>query len=70
MTNGNLSAWLEVSSNKQKKKTRYCSSINYQTAYLDNLDNERSWIGKYVELDQRKRRLRLYSNEVCQFFSF
>jgi hypothetical protein len=34
---------------------------------LDNLDDERSWIRKYIEFDRTKRTLTFYSNDVCNF---
>ncbi len=37
---------------------------------IDNLDDERSWIRKYIEFDRTKRTLTFYSNDVCIFFRY
>lgn len=62
----NISAWFDVTS-KKKIPLRYLPRFVF---YLDNLDDERSWIRKYLELDQTKRTLTFYSNDVCNRFSF
>ena len=36
---------------------------------IDNLDDERNWIHKYIEVNQTKRTLTFHSNEVCHLLS-
>jgi hypothetical protein len=62
----NFYAWFDVSS-KSKKKLFFFYRIFFSFK-LDNLDDERSWIRKYIELDRTKRTLTFYSNDVCYFF--
>jgi hypothetical protein len=59
----NLYAWFDVSS-----KLKIFNHFYYLFIFeLDNLDDERSWIRKYIEFDRTNRTLTFYSNEVCNF---
>jgi hypothetical protein len=61
----NLYAWFDVSS----KLKIFFFIFNFLFSFeLDNLDDERSWIRKYIEFDRTKRTLTFYSNDVCNFF--
>lgn len=63
----NISAWFDVSSNENF--SNYSDHLClFALSCLDNLDDERSWIRKYLELDRTQRTLTFYSNDVCNRF--
>jgi hypothetical protein len=66
----NLYAWFDVSSKIKTPFFFVCLKILFFCSLfkLDNLDDERSWIRKYIEFDRTKRTLTFYSNDVCNFF--
>jgi len=60
-------AWFDVSS----KSTCFRFLLYFISLFkIDNLDDERSWIRKYIEFDRTKRTLTFYSNDVCNFSFF
>lgn len=69
----NISAWFDVSSKFIDLKISFSFNQSFVRLFiLDNLDDERSWIRKYLELDRMKHTLTFYSNDVCNqvFFFF
>lgn len=48
--------------------SQFLEKNSWWSFFLDNLDDERNWVRKYVEFDRSKRTLTFYSNDVRIIF--